>query len=77
VPQLTGRRLWSERLGDICVLLWNIALMVGVVGLLTAHTQSREYAEFTWGVDPGSVRWFERNRRSLNKAFRVRVVGLP
>lgn len=50
-PQLTGRRLYSETLGNICMVLWNIALAVGVVGLATARTQSREYVEFIWIVD--------------------------
>jgi cbb3-type cytochrome c oxidase subunit I len=53
VPQLTGRRLYSEALGNFCMVLWNIALVVGIVGLLTAHTQSREYAEMIWIVDVG------------------------
>jgi cbb3-type cytochrome c oxidase subunit I len=53
VPRLTGRQLWSERLGNFTVLLWNLAVAVGVVGLATAHTQSREYAEMTWIVDVG------------------------
>jgi cbb3-type cytochrome c oxidase subunit I len=51
VPRLTGRRLWSEPLGNIACFLWNGALLVGVGGLLTAHTQSREYAELIWGID--------------------------
>ncbi|MGD2077537.1 MAG: cbb3-type cytochrome c oxidase subunit I [Chloroflexota bacterium] len=51
VPRLTGRQLWSERLGNICVILWNIALVAGVGGILLAHTQSREYAEFIWIID--------------------------
>jgi cbb3-type cytochrome c oxidase subunit I len=51
IPRLTGRRLWSEVLGNITVVLWNLAVLVGIVGLLTAHTQSREYAEMVWGVD--------------------------
>lgn len=53
VPQLTGRRLWSEFLGNLCVLLWNIFLVIGIVGLLNAQSQSREYAEMTWIVDIG------------------------
>jgi cbb3-type cytochrome c oxidase subunit I len=53
VPRLTGRRLWSERLGNICVILWNVALLVGILGLATARTQSREYAELIWVVDVG------------------------
>ncbi len=51
VPQLTGRRLWSEPLGNGCALLWNLALLGGIAGILTAHTQSREYAEMIWLVD--------------------------
>jgi cbb3-type cytochrome c oxidase subunit I len=51
VPRLTGRQLWSETLGNICVVLWNLALIVGIVGILLAQTQSREYAELIWGID--------------------------
>jgi len=51
VPQLTGRRLWSEPLGNVTAILWNLALLAGIIGLLTAHTQSREYAEFIWVID--------------------------
>lgn len=51
VPRLTGRKLWSEFLGNICVILWNIALLAGIVGILNAYTQSREYAEMIWVID--------------------------
>jgi cbb3-type cytochrome c oxidase subunit I len=51
VPRLTGRRLWSERLGNLTVVLWNLALLVGIIGILSAETQSREYAELIWIVD--------------------------
>lgn len=51
VPQLTGRRLWSEPLGNLTAILWNLALLAGIIGLLTAHTQSREYAELVFGID--------------------------
>ncbi len=51
VPRLTGRRLWSERLGNLCMLLWNLALLMGIVGILNAQTQSREYAELIWPID--------------------------
>jgi cbb3-type cytochrome c oxidase subunit I len=53
VPRLTGRELWSEALGNVAVVLWNLALLVGIVGIATAHTQSREYAELIWIVDVG------------------------
>ena len=51
VPRLTGRKLWSEVLGNITMVLWNAALAIGIVAILEAHTQSREYAEFIWTVD--------------------------
>lgn len=51
VPRLTGRRLWSELLGNICMLLWNLALLVGIIGILLSYTQSREYAELIWIID--------------------------
>ena len=53
VPRLTGRKLWSEPLGNLSMILWNVALAVGIVAILAAHTQSREYAEFIWVVDVG------------------------
>ncbi len=51
VPRLTGRKIWSELLGNLCAIGWNIALLVGIVGLLLGYTQSREYAELIWYVD--------------------------
>lgn len=51
VPHLTGRKLWSELLGNVCVILWNLALLIGIVGILNAYTQSREYAEMIWAID--------------------------
>lgn len=50
-PQLTGRRLWSELLGNVSAILWNIAILVGIVGIVANYTQSREYAEMIWVVD--------------------------
>jgi cbb3-type cytochrome c oxidase subunit I len=55
VPRLTGRKLWSEGLGYLTAFLWNAAVAVGVVGLLTAHSQGREYAEFVWVIDVAIV----------------------
>ncbi|MFN2292356.1 MAG: cbb3-type cytochrome c oxidase subunit I [Anaerolineae bacterium] len=55
VPRLTGRKLWSEPLGNATAILWNLAVLIGIAGLLTAHTQSREYAEMIWAVDIGVV----------------------
>jgi cbb3-type cytochrome c oxidase subunit I len=73
VPRLTGRRLWSERLGNLCALLWNFALIAGVLGLLNAYTQSREYAEFVWGVDVAVVVVLILNLINLYMTIRHRV----
>lgn len=51
VPRLTGRKIYSEVLGNFGVLAWNISVGVGIVAILYGHTQSREYAEMVWGVD--------------------------
>jgi cbb3-type cytochrome c oxidase subunit I len=53
VPRLTGRQLWSEPLGNVTVILWNLAVAYGVINLAMANTQSREYAEMVWVVDIG------------------------
>jgi cbb3-type cytochrome c oxidase subunit I len=53
VPRLAGRQLWSETLGNICVILWNATVLLGIGGILLAYTQSREYAEFIWIIDVG------------------------
>ena len=55
VPQLTGRKLWSERLGNLTMVLWNVAVASGVVGIAMAQSQSREYAEMIWVVDIGVI----------------------
>ncbi len=33
------------------MILWNLALAVGLVGLLLGYTQAREYAELAWPID--------------------------
>ena len=51
VPKLLRTELYSQKLGLATVILWNIALISGIVGLATGHTQGREYAELIWPVD--------------------------
>ncbi len=53
VPQLTGRQLWSEFIGNVAMLAWNGAVGVGVGAILLGFSQGREYAEFIYGVDVG------------------------
>ncbi len=55
VPVLAGRKgLWSERLGNINLFLWNVTAILGVWSILNGYTEGREYAElngpFDWMV---------------------------
>jgi cbb3-type cytochrome c oxidase subunit I len=52
LPRLVGTRgMWSERLGIVCCWLWNLMFLLGVIGLLTGHSQGREYGELIWPLD--------------------------
>ena len=52
LPRLIGTRgMWSERLGVWCAWAWNLMFLLGIVGLLTGHSQGREYGEFIWPID--------------------------
>src|SRR2546423_8432714 len=52
LPRLIGTRsMWSERLGVICAWLWNLMFLLGVIALLTGHSQGREYGEFILPID--------------------------
>jgi nitric oxide reductase large subunit len=47
LPRLVGTRgMWSERLGIFCAWAWNLMYLLGIIGLLTGHSQGREYGEF-------------------------------
>jgi cbb3-type cytochrome c oxidase subunit I len=51
VPRLTGRKIYSELLGNLSAAAWNVSVAVGIIAIMYGHTQSREYAEMIWGVD--------------------------
>jgi cbb3-type cytochrome c oxidase subunit I len=52
LPRLCGTRgMWSERLGVWCAWAWNVLLVLGLIGLLTGHSQGREYGELIWPLD--------------------------
>jgi cytochrome c oxidase cbb3-type subunit I len=58
VPVLAGRKsLWSERLGNITNIIWNLMVVFGVISILNGQTEGREYAELTgifdWAVLAG------------------------
>lgn len=43
--------LWSERLGVIGVIVWNLVFVGGAVTLPFGYTQGREWAELIWPID--------------------------
>ncbi len=45
VPRLCRRPLYSERIANAAMWLWNFGLLLAIVGFLTGHTQTHEYAE--------------------------------
>ena len=51
VPRLCGVKLWSELLGNVTMLLWNVVGFAGVLTLANGLTQGREYAELIWPID--------------------------
>lgn len=51
VPRLCGTKLYSEVLGNITVILWNVMGVAGVLTLANGLTQAREYAELIWPLD--------------------------
>ncbi|MFZ2411790.1 MAG: cbb3-type cytochrome c oxidase subunit I [Candidatus Methanoperedens sp.] len=51
IPRISGTKLYSEKLGNITVLLWNLAIASGTVLLALGYTQAREYAEYIWIID--------------------------
>jgi cbb3-type cytochrome c oxidase subunit I len=55
VPKLMRTPLYSETLGLINVILWNLTVAAGIAGLSAGYSQAREYAELIWPVDMGIV----------------------
>ncbi len=51
VPRLCGVKLFSELLGNITMILWNMVGVVGYLTLMNGMTQGREYAELIWPLD--------------------------
>jgi cytochrome c oxidase cbb3-type subunit 1/cytochrome c oxidase cbb3-type subunit I/II len=51
LPRLLRTDLYSEKLGVITVLIWNLSLVATVVSLSAGFSQGREYAEMIWPVD--------------------------
>ena len=51
VPRLLRTELFSQKVGLVSVIIWNVAVVSAVVSLSTGHSQGREYAELIWPVD--------------------------
>ncbi|MCW2278916.1 cbb3-type cytochrome c oxidase subunit I [Heliophilum fasciatum] len=51
IPRLLGTKLWSEKLGNFTVWMWNVGLLVGALTLLAGITSGVEYAELLWPLD--------------------------
>ncbi len=59
LPRLVGTRgMWSERLGVWCAWAWNAMYLLAVIGLLTGHSQGREYGEFIWPMADAILNWW-------------------
>ena len=54
-PRLTGTPLYSERLGNVSVVIWNLTLALGIGLLPLGVTNGRPLAEFPWWLDPAMV----------------------
>jgi len=50
-PRMLRTQLYSQKLGVISAIFWNITVTAGMVGISLGHTQGREYAELPWIVD--------------------------
>jgi cbb3-type cytochrome c oxidase subunit I len=51
VCRLSQTTLWSERLGNWTMWIWNGAVISGIATLMLGYTQSHEYAEYVWPID--------------------------
>jgi cytochrome c oxidase cbb3-type subunit 1 len=55
LPRMLRTELFSEMLGVVTVVLWNLTLVAAVTTLASGYSQGREYAEMIWPVDIGVV----------------------
>src|SRR6266511_1153141 len=75
LPRLVGTRgMWSERLGIWCAWAWNAAYLLGVVGLLTGHSQGREYGEFIWPFDIAIIVIWSLNVFNILATVAIRTI---
>ena len=51
IPKLLRTELYSEKLGVVTAVLWNVTMPFIIIGLGAGYSQGREYAELPWSVD--------------------------
>lgn len=51
VPRLCATPLYRPRLARATALLWNGAVLAGIVWIIQGGSQGREYAELPWAID--------------------------
>jgi len=51
VPRLCARKLILPRLALVTPILWNGAVLTGIIWILLGGSQGREYAELPWAID--------------------------
>jgi cytochrome c oxidase cbb3-type subunit I/II len=51
VPRLCNASLYKPIIGKLNAVLWNVAVLFGVLMILGGDTQAREYAEMPWIID--------------------------
>ena len=51
IPKLLRTELYSEKLGVLTAVLWNVTMPFIIIGLGAGYSQGREYAELPWSVD--------------------------
>jgi cytochrome c oxidase cbb3-type subunit I/II len=55
VPRLSNTSLHRPSVGKLAAVFWNVAVIAGVLMILSGNTQAREYAEFPWIIDIGII----------------------
>lgn len=51
IPRLCGTTLFSEKLGNVTVIVWNFVMALDFLTLISGMTQAREYGEEIWPMD--------------------------
>jgi len=58
VPRLTGKKVWSDKVGNLIFVVWQLILLSTIVGFFYDKAQAIEWGETPTGFRPGS---FELN----------------